>query len=196
LKLKSNWNIEQVHHITAMSFSVILGNFFLAKGNMSYVVSLFEQLIYLFLSYVSLGELSTTNKVTHIHYITSIDTELEDVSLSAQICMFHPPSGTILPDNTLVFIYGKIVGQPKNPFLIEALLMSEYSNISLECIPDFPPRMSVVGHVSGNAESSYEGKRIFKILSMAWVRDKLQSTTLMFLIHSSFSFVICLFICM
>ncbi|KIJ48379.1 hypothetical protein M422DRAFT_247715 [Sphaerobolus stellatus SS14] len=129
------------------------------------------------------GEISKAKNANYAVYKTAIGTELDGLSLPAYLRVFAPAGYTLLEDNTAVFIYGKISCPTQGPYLIEILNIFPYpyepNNPMHGAMPSFHPRLCILGHVSGSIQVTYEGLRVFKVLSTAWVRDHLQATSFM-----------------
>jgi hypothetical protein len=147
-----------------MSLSLIFGNFTIVDGERA-----------------SKG-MGSSERSPHVVYRTSIYTE-DDAPIPALIRTYAQSNTTPLPDETVVFLYGKVCGSTRGPFTIEALNMFPYPGNPHEAdhgaVPQFTPRMCILGHVGGQVESTYEGGRIFKVNSTAYVRDSLHATSFM-----------------
>ncbi|KIJ23515.1 hypothetical protein M422DRAFT_247382 [Sphaerobolus stellatus SS14] len=126
---------------------------------------------------------ANNGRLTYALYNTSVYTADLQSAFPATLRCFLPPGMAPYPDNTTIFLYGKICAPTSQPFLIEALNMFPYpgdpSDANYGIVPAFAPRISILGHVSGGVEVTYEGRRIFRVMSASWVRDQLQVTNFM-----------------
>ncbi|KIJ46581.1 hypothetical protein M422DRAFT_249731 [Sphaerobolus stellatus SS14] len=104
-------------------------------------------------------------------------------SVPTLIRSYLHPGATPLINNTSIFLYRKICTPVGQPYMIEAINMFQYPRNPGDAmygeVPAFVPRVCILGHVAGNVETTYDGRRIFKIQSAAWVRDQLQATSFM-----------------
>ncbi|KIJ52996.1 hypothetical protein M422DRAFT_242964 [Sphaerobolus stellatus SS14] len=104
-------------------------------------------------------------------------------SVPTLICSYLYPGATPLINNTSIFLYGKICTPVGQPYMIEAINLFQYPGNPGDAmygeVPAFVPRVCILGHVAGNVETTYDGRRIFKIQSASWVRDQLQATSFM-----------------
>lgn len=116
-------------------------------------------------------------------YKTSILTDDDGPGFRGTIRVYAGTHQATLEDDSIVFIYGKVYAPSDEPFLIEAVYMFAYPREvvenSLDQLMLFAPRLCILGHVCGNVETTYEGRRIFKVLSTAYVRDSLKVTSFM-----------------
>ncbi|KIJ44618.1 hypothetical protein M422DRAFT_251905 [Sphaerobolus stellatus SS14] len=129
------------------------------------------------------GEIVKSPKAQHAVYTTTLHMEEDTDGIPALIRVFAPVGYATLKDDTTIFLYGKLIACTKGPFLIECLNMFPYPGEPADEIhgqvPSFTPRISVLGHTSGTLEETYTKHHEFKLLSSAWVRDKLQATAFM-----------------
>ncbi|KIJ46776.1 hypothetical protein M422DRAFT_249507 [Sphaerobolus stellatus SS14] len=129
------------------------------------------------------GEIVKSPKAQHAVYTTTLHMEEDIDGIPALIRVFAPVGYATLRDDTTIFLYGKLIACTKEPFLIECLNMFPYPGEPADEIhgqvPSFTPHISVLGHTSGTLEETYTKHHEFKLLSSAWVRDKLQATAFM-----------------
>ncbi|KIJ32921.1 hypothetical protein M422DRAFT_265261 [Sphaerobolus stellatus SS14] len=122
-------------------------------------------------------------RFTYVVYNTSVYTADLQAAFPATLRCFLPQGMSPYANNTTIFLYGKICAPTAQPFLIDAMNMFPYpgdpSDANYGIVPAFAPHISVLGHVSGGISTTYEGRRVFKIMSAAWVRDQLQATNFM-----------------
>ncbi|KIJ49115.1 hypothetical protein M422DRAFT_246925 [Sphaerobolus stellatus SS14] len=146
-----------------MSTTLIFGNFTVAAG--------------------TIVNPPNNGRLSYAIYETSVYMQDLESYLPAFIRCFLQTGMTPFPENTTVFLYGKISASTTPPLLIEAINMFPYTGDPTDpnygLVPAFSPRIVVLGHASGSVETSYEGRRIFKVLSAAWVRDQLQASSFM-----------------
>ncbi|KIJ44873.1 hypothetical protein M422DRAFT_251496 [Sphaerobolus stellatus SS14] len=123
-------------------------------------------------------------------YRSSTYTADLDASIPTLIRCYLPAGVSPFPNNITVFLYGKICTPAGQPYLIEAINMFPYPGNPYDAtygdVPAFAPRICILGHVSGNVETTYEGRRVFRVQSAAWVRDQLQATNFMAFFENSF----------
>ncbi|KIJ30618.1 hypothetical protein M422DRAFT_267766 [Sphaerobolus stellatus SS14] len=130
------------------------------------------------------AEISQIGKNQHVVYKTSVHTDDGRESFPAYIRTFLPGGSTPLEDNTTVFLYGKLCASCRSPFLIEVINMFCYPGDPTDPFhgagPSFCPRVSILGHVQNSTDiPTYEGCRMFTLISSAWVRDQLQASAFM-----------------
>ncbi|KIJ32873.1 hypothetical protein M422DRAFT_265211 [Sphaerobolus stellatus SS14] len=132
---------------------------------------------------VTAGEIVKSPKAQYAVYQTTLHMEDDTSGIPALIRVFAPVGYDTLQDDTTVFLYGKVIASTKGPFQIESLNMFPYpgrpDDATHGLVPPFTPRLSILGHVSGPLEVTYEGHQEFKLMSSAWVRDKIQATSFM-----------------
>ncbi|KIJ32903.1 hypothetical protein M422DRAFT_265242 [Sphaerobolus stellatus SS14] len=123
-------------------------------------------------------------------YRSSTYTADLDASIPTLIRCYLPTGASPFPNNITVFLYGKICTPVGQPYLIEAINMFPYpgnpDDATYSDVPAFAPRICILGHVSGNVETTYEGRRVFRVQSATWVRDQLQATNFMAFFENSF----------
>ncbi|KIJ23691.1 hypothetical protein M422DRAFT_275675 [Sphaerobolus stellatus SS14] len=126
---------------------------------------------------------ATNGRITYALYKTSIYTSDLQAALPAIIRCFLPTGAIPFDNDTTVFLYGKITTPIGQPCLIEAVNMFPYpgnpGDANYGDVPAFAPRICVLGHVAGEVEKGYAGRRTFRVLSAAYVRDQLQETSFM-----------------
>ncbi|KIJ37659.1 hypothetical protein M422DRAFT_259753 [Sphaerobolus stellatus SS14] len=129
-------------------------------------------------------------RLTYAIYNTSVYTDDLQSAFPAIIRCFLPSGASPLPNNTTVFLYGKISAPAAQIFLIEAINIFPYpgevTDPNYGAVPAFAPRISILGHTSGGVTTTYEGCRVFRVLSAAWVRGQLQATNFMAYFDNSF----------
>ncbi|KIJ42587.1 hypothetical protein M422DRAFT_254368 [Sphaerobolus stellatus SS14] len=152
-----------------MASTTIFGNFTVADGN---IVN------------------APNNGRDYALYKSSTYTADLNTSIPTLIRCYLPTGATPFPADTTLFLYGKICTPISQPYLIEAINMFAYPGNPGDAmygdVPAFAPRICIIGHVYGDVEPTYEGRRIFKVQSAAWVRDQLQATNFMAFFENSF----------
>jgi len=136
------------------------------------------------------AEISQTGKVMYVTYKTSVHTEDRGESYPAYIRTFLPQGTSPLADHTTICLHGKIWIQGKNPFVIETIEIAPYPGNPADAhhgigLPAVYPRIDLLGHVQTTADTTYDGRQIFKVISTAFVRGKTQSSTVLYV----FSFI-------
>ncbi|KIJ39963.1 hypothetical protein M422DRAFT_257281 [Sphaerobolus stellatus SS14] len=98
--------------------------------------------------------------LTYALYNTSFYTADLQSAFSAILCCFLSSGATPYPDNTTIFVYGKICAPSSQIFLIEAINMFVYpgdvSDANYGIVPAFAPHICILGHVQGGVETTYE----------------------------------------
>ncbi|KIJ32929.1 hypothetical protein M422DRAFT_265270 [Sphaerobolus stellatus SS14] len=122
-------------------------------------------------------------RLTYALYNTSVYTADLQSAFPALLRCFLPNGASPYADNTTVFLHGRICSPTSQIFLIEAINMFSYpgelTDANYGVVPAFAPRICTLGHVSGDTDFVYDGRRVFRITSAAYVRDQLQTTNFM-----------------
>lgn len=121
--------------------------------------------------------------VWHALYDTTFETE-SGMSVSGVIRIFSPSSMTLLPDESLVTVDGKIIfptgnADAEDGFVLDAIRMSAFSANPLEedsdsFLPaDTTPCLHILGHVVGNAVSADDGEKFVDVKAGCYIQNKI-----------------------
>ena len=126
----------------------------------------------------------------YTYYDTTI-TCITQVFAAAQIRVYSPPGEPIFPDQTVVFLIGKLCIQPGTPqAFIDAThirpIPGDPSDPNYEDrVPDFPnSHVDGVGIVSGQHEVLEDRSRVFPVTVSEYVREEVKSFQIRYVFFS------------
>jgi hypothetical protein len=116
----------------------------------------------------------------HTVYKTAIHGHYRETAVPAKLRVWTTSSDVFYPDNTVVFVIGKLFAPANNTFLLECVYMGNVPGdpsdpLYQETVPelDAGPFVVVVGQVIKPADSSHSGiLKSFTVTASDYVRDE------------------------